>query len=320
MTDARPSAIAEFFDEDLAPLVRRMADRARTGGRNSEEDGREVRAMVWQGLVGLGVLDEPRTDTVRIAELLGSVLYQGPLLDTLTAREVLRDDDIGRAPVALAVAPQEWSVRSGAVTARPAFVGFAAEVDFFLVGGVDETGPRQALVRADHPSITMRRYEETGNGEDYEVAFDHTPVTAWVDSPALWEGALANARVRQAAYLVGLAQAALDDAVAYAKTRRQFGQPIGKFQGPAFQLSELSMHIDATRMLVHDRDAAAHAAANLAAASDLARRVTTRTMQVHGASGMLSENDAQLFFRKAAVESVRLGTPSRLRGESRATR
>ncbi|MBB5780234.1 acyl-CoA dehydrogenase family protein [Nonomuraea jabiensis] len=313
MTATETTAIADFFDEDLAPIVRRMADRPRAEG--GDDDGREIRAMVWEGLAGLGALHA--SDTVRLAELLGSVLYQGPLLDTLTARELLRDHDLGQAPVALAVADEPWSEQDGAISARRAFVGFAAEVDHFLVGGVDDTaGLRLALVRAGHPSITMRRYEETSRGEAYAVEFAGTPVTAWAGSSAEWQAALANARVRQAAYLVGLAQAALDHAVDYAKTRRQFGQPIGKFQGLAFRLSELSMHIDATRLLVHDRDAAAHAAANLAAASDLARTVTTRTMQVHGAAGMRSDNDAQLYYRRAAAESVRLGTPSQLRRES----
>jgi len=318
MTDAVTTAIEGFFDEDLAPLVRRMADRPRSSGGGGDDESREIRAMVWQGLVGLGALDN--SDTVQLAELLGSVLYQGPLLDTLTARELFQSDAIGQAPVALAVAAEQWSSQGGLINARRTFVGFAAEVDYFVVGGVDTAGLRLALARADHPSISVRRYEETGRGEAYEVEFARTPVTAWAGSSAEWERALANARVRQAAYLVGLAQAALDHAVAYAKTRRQFGQPIGKFQGPAFRLSELSMHIDATRMLVHDSDAAAHAAANLAAASDLARTVTTQTMQIHGAAGMLSDDDAQLYYRKAAVESVRLGTPSQLRRESWETR
>ncbi|MEW1841654.1 hypothetical protein AB0392_27260, partial [Nonomuraea angiospora] len=99
MTAVETTAIADFFDEDLAPLVRRMADRPRAEGGG--EDSREIRAMVWEGLVGLGALSA--SDTVRLAELLGSVLYQGPLLDTLTARELLPDHDLGQAPVALAV-------------------------------------------------------------------------------------------------------------------------------------------------------------------------------------------------------------------------
>ncbi|MFD7656695.1 acyl-CoA dehydrogenase family protein [Actinosynnema sp. NPDC059797] len=318
MTDRGTAAIADFFDEELAPMVRRMADRPRTGAEGGD-DGREVRAMVWQGLVGLGALDGlDRPDAVRLAELLGSVAYQGPLLDTLTARELFPDHDFGGSPVALAVADEPLTARDDAVSARRSFVGFAAEVDHFVVGGAGDDGPRLALVRAGHPSTRVRRHEETGRGEEHEVEFDGTPVTAWAGSDG-WGAALANARVRQAAYLVGLSQAALDHAVEYAKARRQFGQPIGKFQGLAFRLGELSMHVDATRLLVHDRDATGHAAAVLAAAAELALTVTVQAMQVNGAAGMVSDNDAQLYYRRAAVESVRLGTPSRLRREGRGT-
>ncbi|TKK77334.1 hypothetical protein FDA94_37805 [Herbidospora galbida] len=294
------TTIAEFFEGDLAPLVRRMADRPRGEGGDTDDDRRETRAMVWEGLAGLGALDG--TDAVSLAELLGSVLYQGPLLDTLTARELFPDADLGQAPVALAVG--SYDDQDGTISARCDFVGFAAEVDHFAVVG----GARSALVQAGHPSITTRRHEETGRGELYRVDFADTPVTTWA-GPVAWEGA----RVRQAAYLVGLTQAALDHAVDYAKTRRQFGRAIGANQALSFRLAEMSMHVDAARLLVHDPDASGHAAATLAAAADLARTVTTRTMQIHGAAGMRSDDDAQLYYRRAAAESVRLGTPSQLR-------
>ncbi|NAS20500.1 hypothetical protein GT755_02240 [Herbidospora sp. NEAU-GS84] len=290
------TTIAEFFEGDLAPLVRRMADRPRGEGGDTDDDRRETRAMVWEGLTGLGALDDD--DAVGLAELLGSVLYQGPLLDTLTARELFPDADLGHAPVALAAG--SYSGQDETITARCDFVGFADEVEHFAVVG----GDRSALVRAGHPSITTRRHEETGRGELYRVDFTDTPVTTWA-GPVDWE----PARVRQAAYLVGLAQAALDHAVGYAKTRRQFGRAIGANQALSFRLAELSMRVDAARLLVHDRDAAAHAAGTLAEVADLARTVTVQTMQIHGAAGMRSDDDAQLYYRRAAAESVRLPQP-----------
>ncbi len=313
MSDSTIPAIEEFFDQDLAPMVRRMVDRPRSAGGESD-DSNEIRAMVWEGLVKLGALDSP--DTTRLAELLGMMLYQGPLLDTLTARELFPDVVVGHEPAAVSVSEQPWTIREdGSVVARRTFVGFAADVDHLVVCGTDATGIRVALVPTRHPSMSMRRFEEIGRGEEYGIELDGTPVTAWAPEPA-WEAALAGARIRQAAYLVGLAQAALDHAVEYAKTRRQFGQPIGKSQSLAFRLSEMSMNIDATRLLVHDHDAATHAAANLAAASDLARTVTMQTMQVRGAVSMLDSDDAQLFLRKAAVESMRLGNSADLRRQT----
>ncbi|WP_062434084.1 acyl-CoA dehydrogenase family protein [Herbidospora daliensis] len=290
------ATIAEFFEGDLAPLVRRMADRPRGEGGDTDDDRRETRAMVWEGLVGLGALDGD--DATGLAELLGSVLYQGPLLDTLTARALFPDAGLGQAPVALAAG--EPTEADGTVSARCDFVGFADEVEHFAVVG----GERSALVRAGHPSITTRRHEETGRGELHRVDFAGTPVTAWAGRPD-WEGA----RVRQAAYLVGLAQAALDHAVDYATTRRQFGRAIGANQALSFRLAEMSMRVDAARLLVHDPGTPAHAAATLGEVADLARTVTTATMQIHGAAGMRSDDDAQLYYRRAAAESVRLPQP-----------
>lgn len=49
MTRTQTASIAEFFDEELAPLVRRMADRPRAESGPGDEDRREIREMVWQG-------------------------------------------------------------------------------------------------------------------------------------------------------------------------------------------------------------------------------------------------------------------------------
>ncbi|WP_181795262.1 acyl-CoA dehydrogenase family protein, partial [Streptomyces sp. WELS2] len=90
-------ALSEFLEEEVASLVRRMAYRSPHSGT---EDNREIRAMVHQGLVDLGVPRLPlpaaaggtgrgQEDLVVVAERLGEVLYQGLLPDTLTAAELL---------------------------------------------------------------------------------------------------------------------------------------------------------------------------------------------------------------------------------------
>ncbi|WP_432841889.1 acyl-CoA dehydrogenase family protein [Dactylosporangium sp. CA-092794] len=325
------SAFAEFLDAELAPLVRRMADRPRPAGPH-EDDDRAVRAMVWQGLAGIG-LPTGQAELAGLAELLGSVLYQGPLLDTVAATELLsRAGQVGLIgageSVALAIrahgsadpaAPAHVLAGPGTITARRSFVGFAAEADHLVV-----VGDRTALVPRDHPTVTLRRYEETGRGELYDVRFAGTPVTAWIGDAGHWPPVLANARIRQAAYLVGLAQGALDGAVGYAKRRRQFGQPIGRFQALAFRLSELHIRIDAARLLTRAAARAADgggdvrlaAAQSLATAAELARAVTTAAMQINGAAGMTSDSDAQLYYRRAAIEALWLGSPTQLRAEA----
>ncbi|WP_432994346.1 acyl-CoA dehydrogenase family protein [Dactylosporangium sp. CA-233914] len=295
---------SDFLDAELAPLVRRMADRPRHGEPDLEGD-RAIRAMVWQGLMSLG-LPSSQSELVELALLLGSVLYQGPLLDTVTARE---SGVPGSAALAL---HGSFTSAEDRITGSYRFVGFAPEVSSFFV-----IADRPALVLRDHPTVSLRRHEETGRGELYHVRFDATPATF------LPEFLPANARIRQAAYLVGLSQGALDLAVERAKQRRQFGQPIGRFQALAFRLAELSIRIDAARLLTrdtardadHGRDVRLTAAHSLSLAAELARTVTTTVMQVHGAAGMADDSDAQLFYRRAAVESLRLGSPTQLRTE-----
>ena len=64
-------------------------------------------------------------------------------------------------------------------------------------------------------------------------------------------GALDRSRPAVGAQAVGIAQAALDAAIGYAKERRQFGQPIAAFQGMQFMLADMAMQVHAARLLVH---------------------------------------------------------------------
>ncbi|MGH3748231.1 MAG: acyl-CoA dehydrogenase family protein [Micromonosporaceae bacterium] len=345
----------EFFDTELAPLVRRMADRP-LDGDTSEND--EVRAMVWQGLTSLGALRlrlpswyggeaASQEDLVSVAEQLGRVLCQGPFLDTVTATELLLGvaessevrgllaeiadgASVALAPRADAGAspadPAGMTVHGddGLVDARRCFVGFAPEVDHLLLVGRTPTGVRVAVTPRDHPTVSVRRHEELGRGELYEVRCQSTPVLAWLGDGQDWAKALVTARIRQAGYLVGMAQGAVDLAVAYAKEREQFGQPIGRFQAVAFRLAELTARIDAARVLTRsaarraDRgaDPSLAAAQCLAAAAQLARVSATDAMQVHGAAGMLLDSDIQLYYRRAAVEALWLGGPTQLGAEA----
>lgn len=343
----------DLFDAELAPMVRRMAERTREG---ETADGPQIRAMVWQALVRLGATrlrlpaasggrSASQEDLVSAAEELGAALCQGPLLDTLTAVELLLapgddrllDEVCGGAGVALAVRadgaaspsePGEMVVAEGSgageITAERCFVGYASEVDHLVVAGRAAGDTRVALVSRAHPSVTLRRHQELGRGELWRVRCQATPVLAWLGGADEWAGVVAGARSRQAGYLVGLSQSALDLAVAHATRRRQFGQPIGRFQSLAFRLSELVARTDAARLLTRaaaaqaDRgeDARLTAAQCLATAADLARVVTAAALQVHGAVGMTDDSDAQLCYCRAVIEALWWGTPTQLRAEA----
>ncbi|MFH9658877.1 acyl-CoA dehydrogenase family protein [Streptomyces sp. NPDC017248] len=129
--------------------------------------------------------------------------------------------------------------------------------------------------------------------------------------------ALAAARVRQAAVLTGIAEAALAAARTHVNTRRQFGTPLVERQSVAHRLARLTGEGDGWHLLVHEaawrhdrgEDCRAVAAQALAAAAEHALACARLAVQLHGVRGMLAHSTAATAYRHASVEAVRLGTP-----------
>src|SRR5213593_1660949 len=129
--------------------------------------------------------------------------------------------------------------------------------------------------------------------------------------------ALEGSRPGVGAEAVGIAQAALDAAVAYAKERRQFDRPIADFQGVQFMLADMAMQVHASRLLVHhaaslvDRGAASTALESSLAkcfAADAAMKVTTDAVQVFGGYGYTREYPVERFMRDAKITQIYEGT------------
>lgn len=128
--------------------------------------------------------------------------------------------------------------------------------------------------------------------------------------------ALASGRLGIAACAVGLAQAALDTAVDYARQRSQFGRPIGQHQGLGFLLADMAAKVAAARALVLDAarrkdagvDFAAPAAMAKLIATDTAMAVTTDAVQVLGGAGYTSDFPAERFLREAKLLQIVEGT------------
>jgi alkylation response protein AidB-like acyl-CoA dehydrogenase len=128
--------------------------------------------------------------------------------------------------------------------------------------------------------------------------------------------ALDAGRLGIAACAVGLAQAALDAAVAYAGQRMQFGRRIGEFQGVSFGLADMAAAVAAARALYLDaarlRDAGlpfgAQAAMAKLVATDTAMKVTTQAVQVHGGYGYTRDFPVERYFREAKVLQIVEGT------------
>jgi len=128
--------------------------------------------------------------------------------------------------------------------------------------------------------------------------------------------ALDGGRIGIAAQSVGVAQAAFDTAVKYAKKREQFGQPISKFQGLRWMIADMAMEIEAARQLMlsaaamKDRGEKHTVQASIAKlfASEMVNRVTAKALQMHGGYGFIKDYPVERFYRDARVFTIYEGT------------
>jgi acyl-CoA dehydrogenase len=128
---------------------------------------------------------------------------------------------------------------------------------------------------------------------------------------------LEHTRVSIAAQAVGIAQGALDSALAYVQQRHQFARPISDFQGVQFMLADMGMQIAAARQLVYSaasmsnlrrKDLAFYGAAAKCFASDVAMRVTTDAVQLFGGYGYTTDFPVERMMRDAKITQIYEGT------------
>jgi len=179
------------------------------------------------------------------------------------------------------------------------------------------------LVLYDTDEVTCRPLRSLADEELYTVHVGTATGLVLCARPgcATCESAPARLRCRAAGYLCGVSKGAIDAAVQHVKTRVQFGRPIGHNQAVAFQLAALAARLKAMHALGEQiatqigvgAEPLQHASWLLAACAELAVDAATTSLHLHGASGLLVGHDAQLYYRKACVFSVRHGTPAQLR-------
>jgi alkylation response protein AidB-like acyl-CoA dehydrogenase len=127
---------------------------------------------------------------------------------------------------------------------------------------------------------------------------------------------LDGGRIGIAAQSVGVAQAALDAAVKYAKQREQFGQKISKFQGLRWTVADMATEIEAARQLVlnaaaaKDRGEKVGLQASMAKlfASEMVNRITGKALQIHGGYGFTKDYPVERYYRDARVFTIYEGT------------
>ncbi len=181
------------------------------------------------------------------------------------------------------------------------------------------------VVPADAPGFAVGRLEEKMGlhaSATGELHFDGCRIPAenllgeQGNGFPLFLQVLDGGRISIAAMALGLAQAALDASTAYARERRQFGRPIGSFQGVGFMVADMATELAAARMLVHraawlkdrGRPYRLEAAQAKLFASEVASRATNAAVQIHGGYGYVEEYRVERYLRDAKLTEIGEGT------------
>jgi len=202
------------------------------------------------------------------------------------------------------------------LTGTKLFVTDAAVADFIVV--IAQNGV--FMVDAKAPGLRI----EPMKGMDltrkvYSVQFSNTPAEKLGSRNGDGDGvtrAFALATTALAAEMVGGMQRALEITVAYAKTRKQFGKPIGIYQAVQHQCADMYLQTESSRSAVYyaawalqenTPDAATAVSIAKMYASDAGRNVGNHGIQVHGGMGFTWENDLHLYYRRAKASETMLG-------------
>jgi alkylation response protein AidB-like acyl-CoA dehydrogenase len=208
------------------------------------------------------------------------------------------------------------------LTGRKILVPFAGASSVIVASAVSDAGLALVVVDTRASGVGMRRQDDAGGEPVFEVRFDGVavnPESVIAEGEAasrLLDRVLQHGALLSTAHAVGLAQRALELSVEHAKTRVQFGRPIGAFQAVAHRCVDLACDVEACRYawyqaawkLDADAEAAFEIAAAKAYATEALRRVFLNAHQIHGAMGFSMEHDLQLFARRAKTFELSFGS------------
>lgn len=303
-----------------AKLWAKLAEQGYTGIIFPEEFG-----GVGLGIVELVLLMEEAGRALLPGPFFSTVAMAGSLLDVLASKEqkkkylapICRGE--ARATVAFLEPNGTWDISdvhltavNGKLKGEKLFVPDAAVADWIIVVArngvflVDSKSPRIRIERMLGMDLTRK---------PYSVQLDDVPGEKLGETAALLRPR-GIATVALAAEMVGGMQRTLDITVEYAKTRKQFGKPIGIFQAVQHQCADMYLETESARSAVyyaawalqhHVPDAAAAVSIAKLYASDAGRTVGNRGIQVHGGMGFTWENDLHLYYRRAKASETMFG-------------
>ncbi|MBS1847394.1 MAG: acyl-CoA dehydrogenase family protein [Actinobacteria bacterium] len=181
------------------------------------------------------------------------------------------------------------------------------------------------LIVVDGPGRSGSTIANTAHAPLADVAVGpgspgYAVLASGTDATRLFDVAQDEWRALTAVWLCGLARAALDLGVTYAKERRQFGVPIGSFQAVAHPLADVACALDGAELLAakavwaldeNETIGPRFASTAFCFAGETAERATKIALHTHGGYGFMDEYDVQLYFRRAKSTRLLLGDPRR---------
>jgi len=303
-----------------AALWSKLTDQGYTGVIFPEAYGGvglgKVELMLLMEEAGRALLPGPFFSTVVLA---GSVLdaVAPPAHKQKYLAPICRGE--ARSTVAILESNASWNPRdvqltatNGKLTGEKFFVSDAAVADFIIV--VARNGIFAVHAKAPGLKISPMTAMDLTR-KLYVVEFNNTPAEE-IGATTNLARAFNVATAALAAELVGGMQRTLDITVEYAKTRKQFGKSIGTFQAVQHQCADMYLETESSRSAVYyagwaleENSPDATIAVSIAKmyASDAARTVGNRGIQIHGGMGFTWENDVHLYYRRAKGSETAFG-------------
>jgi alkylation response protein AidB-like acyl-CoA dehydrogenase len=319
-----PSAdVRRLMETDTAfdaALWSKLAEQGYTGIIFPEEFG-----GVGLGKVELILLMEEAGRALLPGPFFSTVALAGSVIDALGTSEqkkkylapICRGE--ARSTVAFLEAGASWDLAgvqiaaaNGKLTGEKLFVTDAAAANFLIVvacNGVFIVDPSAPGIKIT-PMLGMDLTRKI-----YSVQFSNTPAEKLGDVAGLSK-AIDIGTAALVAEMVGGMQRTLDITVEYAKTRKQFGKPIGMFQAVQHQCADMYLETESSRSAAYyaawtleenASDAATAVSIAKMYASDASRTVGNRGIQIHGGMGFTWENDIHLYYRRAKASETMFG-------------
>jgi len=294
--------------------------------------------MAGQGFLGVVIPEDAgglalgNVELAALAEEMGRALVPGAFISTLLAGAIidaagskkhLAEIASGKAKGTLALleSTANWdpdAVKMPALTGEKWFVPDAAAADFLVV--VARDAGELALYLVDDATVKIEPMPAVDlTRRLYKVVFDRAEGELLARGEAARKAldhGLDVATVALCAEMTGGMQRTLDIAVEYAKTRKQFGKPIGQYQAVQHQCADMLVWTESSRSAAFYAawmldsgapDASTAVSVAKVYASDACREVGNRGVQVQGGMGFTWENDTHLYYRRAKSSEIAFG-------------